>query len=59
MCNLSKGIEERGIVRGREEGTLREIENLMDTLNLTAEQAMAALKVPETDRLKYADRINR
>ena len=71
LCNLSEGIEERGIKKGiakgiaigiereREEGTLRAIENLMDTLKLTAEQAMTALKVPETDRLKYADRINR
>lgn len=71
LCNLSEGIEERGIKKGiakgiaigiereREEGTLRAIENLMDTLKLTAEQAMTALKVPETDRLKYADRIDR
>lgn len=44
MCNLSKGVEERGIEIGREIGTLRAIENLMDTLKMTAEQAMAALK---------------
>lgn len=55
MCNLSQGIEEKGI----EIGTLRAIENLMDTLKLTAEQAMAALKIPETERLKYAARLNR
>ena len=55
MCNLSQGIEEKGI----EIGTLRAIENLMDTLKLTAEQAMAALKIPETERLKYTARLNR
>lgn len=55
LCDLSKGIEEKGI----EIGTLRAIENLMDTLKLTAEQAMAALKIPETERLKYAGKLNR
>lgn len=53
LCNLSKGVEEKGIAIGieleREAGTLRSIKNLMDTLKLTAEQAMAALKVPEAE----------
>ena len=44
MCNLSKGVEERGIAigleRGMETGTLNAIQNLMETLKLTAEQAM-------------------
>ena len=55
MCNLSKGVEERGI----EIGTLRAIENLMDTLKLTAEQAMAALKVPENEKARYASKLNK
>ena len=59
VCNLSKGIEEKGIAIGMERERVRAIENLMDTLKLTAEQAMAALKVPETERLKYADRLKR
>lgn len=66
MCNLSKGVEERGIAigveRGLEQGlergiettTLNAIRNLMETLRLTAEQAMEALKVPETEKVKYA-----
>lgn len=58
MCNLSKGVEEKGIAIGiereREAGTLRSIQNLMETLKLTAEQAMAALKVPDSDQEKYA-----
>ena len=65
MCNLSKGVEERGIARGlaqglaqglergMETGTLNAIRNLMETLKLTAEQAMEALKVPEEDKVKY------
>lgn len=63
MCNLSKGVEERGIAIGvereREAGTLRAIENLMDTLKLTAEQAMAALKVPENEKARYASKLNK
>ena len=54
MCNLSKGVEERGIAIGMETGTLNAIRNLMETLKLTAEQAMEALKVPEEEKVKYA-----
>ena len=62
MCNLSKGVMEKGMAKGRAEGvaenTLLSIRNLMETLGLTIEQAMAALKVPETDRPKYAKQLN-
>ena len=70
MCNLSKGVEERGIARGlaqglerglaqglergMETGTLNAIRNLMETLKLTAEQAMEALKVSGAEKVKYA-----
>ena len=66
MCNLSKGVEERGIARGLERGlaqglergletgTLNAIRNLMETMKLTAEQAMEALKVSEAEKVKYA-----
>ncbi len=61
MCNLSKGVEERGIARGLEQGlergletgTLNAIRNLMETMKLTAEQAMEALKVLEAEKAKY------
>lgn len=53
MCNLSKGVEERGIAIGVETTTLNAIRNLMETLKLTAEQAMEALKVPEREKNKY------
>lgn len=66
VCNLSKGVEEKGIAigmerglkAGMEAGKLQDIKNLMDTLKLTAEQAMAALKVPENEWLKYAGKLN-
>ena len=53
---IAIGLEqvlERGIERGLETGTLNAIRNLMETLKLTAEQAMEALKVPEEDKVKY------
>ena len=86
MCNLSKGVEERGIAIGMERGMkqgmergmkqgmeqgmergiecgmetaiLDSIRNLMETLKLTADQAMAALKVPEAKQREYARKLN-
>lgn len=59
MCNLSKGVEEKGIAKGIETGTLRAIQNLMETLKLTAEQAMTALKVPDSEQEKYASMLKK
>ncbi len=39
----------------REINTLESIRNLMETLKLTTEQAMDALKVPKKDQKKYLD----
>ena len=59
MCNLSKGVEEKGIAKGHAERALSDLRNLMETLGLTVEQAMAALKVPEGERQKYMDLLER
>ncbi len=57
MCNLSEGVfrrgEEQGMVKGAEKKQLENISNLMDSMKLTLEQAMAALKIPEEEQLKY------
>lgn len=45
MCNLSQNVVDCTL--------LSAIQHLMETLNLTAEQAMAALKIPEAERPKY------
>ena len=74
MCNLSDGVEaigiekgiaigiergiERGVERGIETNTLQSIQSLMETLHLTAEQAMEALKVPKESREKYIEMLN-
>ena len=43
MCNLSKGVEEKGIAKGMTTGILSSIKNLMETMGLTIEQAMAGV----------------
>ncbi len=63
MCNFSKGVWEKGMEAGmeasRKEGAaqtmLNSIKNLMETLGLTIDQAMSALKMPDTDRSKYLE----
>ena len=61
MCNLSKGIEERGmekgIEKGMKEGILASIQNLMESMGWSVEQAMKALKIPESERSAYADNL--
>ena len=59
MCNLSKGVMEKGRAEGLANGILTSIKNLMETMGLTIEQAMAALKVPEGERQKYMDLLER
>lgn len=66
MCNLSKGVLERGrkegIKEGIEEGIkegiketrLQSIKDLMETLSLSFEQAVEALKIPVSERAEYA-----
>lgn len=51
--------EARGAERGKEEITLTSIKNLMETLHLTADQAMAALKIPQERYKKYKEKLAR
>ena len=60
-AGLAKGIEKglaKGLDKGRKQGlkqaTLNSIRNLMETLHLTMQQAMDALKIPATEQEKYA-----
>ena len=57
MCNLSKGVEARGIQKGIQKGILSSIQTLMVTMNWTVEQAMDALKIPKEDRIKYLEKL--
>lgn len=51
MCNLSQGVVDRTL--------LEAISNLMDTMKLSVEQAMTALKIPEAEQLKYASMLKK
>ena len=50
---LAQGITQ-GMAQGIETGLLSSIKNLMETLKLTATEAMAALKIPESEQPHYA-----
>lgn len=52
----ARGME-RGMEKGRENGILFSIQNLMDSMNWSVEQAMSALKIPEKERTKYASTL--
>lgn len=63
MCNLGVAIEREGIAKGRAEGRaegmtegiLSSIKSLMETMGVSVEKAMAALKIPEAEQRKYLD----
>lgn len=55
MCNLSKGIEEKEI----KEGILSSIQNLMESINWSVEQAMALLKIPESEQIQYVSGLKK
>ena len=63
MCNLSKGIEEKGIKEGInegiKEGSLSSIQNLMESMDWSAEQAMAALKIPDSEQVQYVNGLKK
>ena len=45
MCNLSDGIERKGVKLGALEATVQMVKNLMHSMRWTAQQAMDALQV--------------
>ena len=63
MCNLSQGVMalgiEQGIEKGKAEGLLAAIRNLMTNTGWPLEKALEILGVPETDRSKYADLLQK
>ena len=67
MCNLSEGVENRGIekgmakgmAKGEAKGVLDSLHNLMDSMNWTIEQAMSALKISDEERQKYQELLSK
>ena len=61
MCDALKELMkedfEKNTQETRQETLLEAIKNLMDTTKWTAEQAMAAMKIPDADRGKYIAKL--
>ena len=53
MSDLWRGVENRGIRKGRAEELLHAIKSLMKNLSFTMEQAMDALDVPKSEQERY------
>lgn len=63
MCNLSQGVENRGIAKGilqgAENAQLGNIRSLMQNLNISAEQAMTLLDISAKDRSRFASLLTK
>ena len=61
MCDVLEKVEKRGINKGidigREEERINNIQNIMQALKLTAQQAMDVLKIPAAEQPKYAAKL--
>ncbi len=63
MCNLSKGVREKGRAEGHAEGRaegmadgiLASIKKIVKNMGISIEQAMSVLEIPEDERQKYMD----
>lgn len=55
MCNFSQGVWDKAVEAGAAQAMLDCIRNLMKNTGWPIEQAMTALKVPETDWPKYQE----
>ncbi|MCD8323359.1 MAG: hypothetical protein LUC32_00125 [Clostridiales bacterium] len=53
MCTLFEKIAEEGEERGERRTTITNIQNLMETMHLTADQAMEALRISPTEQQEY------
>ena len=63
VCNFSDYIEQRGIKEGRKEGSdltlLSSICNVMESLNISVEQAMEILKIPADRKPSFSQAVQK
>ena len=55
MCNLSDGVEQKGIAKG----IMFSIQSLMESMGWTIEQAMDALQIPTEERNGYLNMLKK
>ena len=63
MCNLSDGVEQKGIAKGITKGITKgimfSIQSLMESMGWTIEQAMDALQIPTEERNGYLSMLEK
>ena len=59
MCNLSDGVEQKGIAKGIAKGIMFSIQSLMESMGWTIEQAMDALQIPTEERNGYLSMLKK
>lgn len=57
MCKVMEDMRSETRNETTETVLLQSIKNLMETMKLTADQAMEALKISENDKIKYAEKL--
>lgn len=57
MCEALRELMKEDFEETKQETLLEAIRNLMETMKCSADQAMAALKIPEADKGKYIARL--
>ena len=57
MCKAFEETRNAGIAQGREQERIDSIRNIMDSMNISADQAMTALKIPPEDQAKYLAKL--
>lgn len=57
MCDALKELMKEDFEKKEQETLLKAIRNLMDSMTWTAEQAMAAIQIPDADRGKYMAKL--
>ena len=66
MCDVLDRVEAKGMKKGKAEGVaegkenerLSNIRSLMETMNLSSQQAMNALKIPASEQKKYEAKLS-
>ena len=67
MCNLSRSVMEKGFIEGEAKGEangiakgiISSVKNLMKNMGISIEQAMSLLDIPESERQKYMEMLEK
>ena len=57
MCRAFEETRNEAFAKGREQERIDSIRNIMDSMNISADQAMTALKIPPKDQAKYLAKL--